>query len=176
VRAAARLELRPLSAADAAGLLDAVEASRPELKRRFRWPASVVSPEQCADFIAAAAEEERAGRTVVRGAFSTKAGGLLGVGALQRLDAEPGVAELSLWVRSDRTGKGYAQELGRALIALAFKGRLLRLHARLDPANRAGRQVLRRLKFKYEGRLRRHRRVNKRWVDQECWGLLKEEI
>lgn len=175
-KAAPRLSLRPLSSADAADLLEAIEASRAELKRRFRWPSSLISPEQCAEFIAAAAERETSGKELVRGAFSTKDGKLVGVGALQRLDEEPGVAELALWVRTDRNGKHFAQDIGRALIETAIKRRVLRLYTPLDPTNRAGRQVLKKLKFKYEGRLRRHKRLNGRWVDQECWGLLKEDL
>jgi RimJ/RimL family protein N-acetyltransferase len=175
-KAAPRLSLRPLSSADAPELLEAIEVSRAELKRRFRWPSSVVSPEQCAEFVAAAVEREKKGQELVRGAFAAKDGKLVGIGALQRLDAEPGVGEMSLWVRTDRNGKNFAQDIGRALIETAFKGRVLRLYTRLDPTNRAGRQVLKKLKFKYEGRLRRDKRLNGRGVDQECWGLLKEDL
>lgn len=172
----ARLELRPLSAADAPSLLDAVEAGRESLKRRFRWTASVVSPEQAAEFIVRAAEAEQRGEEVVRGAFLTKNAELVGVGALQRLKENPGLAEISFWVRSDREGKKYAQEIGRALIELALRARVLKLYSRIDPANRAARQVLKKLRFKYEGRLRREKRLNNRWIDQECWGLLKEDL
>lgn len=171
----ARLELRPLSAADAPSLFDAIESAREELKRRFRWPGQAVSPEQCAEFIARVAEAERRGDEIVRGAFSTKNGELIGVGALQRLKENPGVAEISFWVRTDRKDKKFAQGIGAALIETANKARLLRLWTRLDPSNRAARQVLKKLRFKYEGRLRREKRLNNRWVDQECWGLLKEE-
>ena len=170
-----RLALRPLGAADAAALLDAIEASREALKRRFRWPAAVISPEQCAEYVSRTIAREAEGKEIVRGAFSLKSGELIGVGALQRLDENPGVAELSLWVRDDRTGKGYAKDLGQALIELAFKGRVHRLYVRLDPANRNARQVIKRLGFKYEGLLRREKKLNGRWIDQECWGRLKED-
>jgi len=172
----ARLELRPLSAADAPALLDAIQAPREALKRRFRWPAHVVSPEQCAEFVLRAGEAEARGEEIARGAFLTKNGELVGVGALQRLKENPGVAEISFWVRADRQDKKYGQEIGRALIETAFKAHVLRLGSRIDPANRAARQVLKKLKFKYEGRLRREKRLNNRWIDQECWGLLKEGL
>lgn len=175
----ARLELRPLSAADAPALLNAIEASREALKRRFRWPGQVVSPEQCAEYVAKTAEAEARGEEMVRGAFLTKNGELVGVGALQKLKENPGLAEISVWVRADKQNKKYGQEIGRALIETAFKAhvlRLLRLWSRIDPANRAARQVLKKLRFKYEGRLRREKRLNNRWIDQECWGLLKEDL
>lgn len=173
--AKSRLELRPLETADAPALLDAIEATRDPLKRRFKWVTHTVSPEQCAEFVARAAASEQEGHELVRGAFLRKNGELVGVGALQRLRENPGLAEISFWVRADRQDKKYAQEIGRALIETAFKARVLRLWSRIDPSNRAARQVLKKLKFKYEGRLRREKRLNNRWVDQECWGLLKEE-
>ena len=172
----ARLELRPLSAADAQSLLDAIETSRESLKRRFRWPSSVVSPEQAAEFVAKVADAELRGEEKVRGAFLTKNGELVGVGALQRLKETPGLAEISFWVRSEKEDKKYAQEIGRALVELAFRAHAVKLYSRIDPANRAARQVLKKLRFKYEGRLRREKRLNNRWIDQECWGLLKEDL
>jgi ribosomal-protein-alanine N-acetyltransferase len=90
--------------------------------------------------------------------------------------AERGQAALGAWVRSDRQDKGYAAEAGRLLVEHAFrKLGLYRIYARIDPANRPFRKVLKKLGFRYEGCLRGDRRLNGRWVDQECWGLLKAE-
>lgn len=175
-RAKGRLSVRALNGADAAALLDAIEASRDTLKRRFRWVASVISPEQCAEFVARVSAGEKAGREAVRGAFLAKRGALIGVGALQCLDENPGIGELQLWVRDDKTGKGFARELGAAMVEEGFKRHgLHRLYLRLDPANRPARAVVKRLGFKYEGLLRREKKLNGRWIDQECWGRLKED-
>lgn len=38
-----------------------------------------------------------------------------------------------------------------------------------------GRKVLQSLEFRYEGCLRQDLRLNGRWIDQECWGLLRAE-
>jgi RimJ/RimL family protein N-acetyltransferase len=172
-KAQARLTLRPLEASDVADLREAIDVSRPQLKRRFVWDAADADEEK---FVARCAEAEAREEELVRGARAVKTGQLIGVGALQRLAGTMGVAELSFWVRSDKTDKGYAQEIGRGMAELAFKRRIHRLWVRLDPTNRAARQVLKRLKFKYEGRLRREKRLNGRWIDQECWGLLKEDL
>ena len=171
-----RVRLAPLTAAEAAALFATIQSSLEALKRRLSWPSAVTTEGHCETFIAQAAEDEKAGRTLVRGIFLSKDDALIGVGSLQRLEENPGTGEVALWVRSAVEGKGYATESGRALIALAFKERgLRRLYSRIDPTNRGARKVLLRLGFNYEGCLRRERRLNGRWIDQECWGLIKEE-
>ncbi len=163
-----RLKLSPLGDADAMPLFGAIAASRADLRRRLGWSDEVRGPEEARAFIAAASQGERA----LYGVREIAGEDLVGVATLEGA----GPAELSGWVRSDKTGRGYALEAGRLLIAQAFRGGGLRkLYARLDPANRAARKVVRRLGFRYEGCLRRHKRLNGRWVDQECWGLLREE-
>ncbi len=173
-----RLELRPLEDGDAAALYSAIEASRAALKRRLRWPAGVRSPSDCRRFIGSAGSGRGAERTF--GIFSRgtarRRGSLLGVAALEGHTRERPVAELSLWVRSDSLDKGYGCEAGKLLIAHAFKKEgMRRLYVRIDPANRAGRKVIQKLGFRYEGCLRQDKRLNGRWINQECWGLLRGE-
>ncbi|MDE2293334.1 MAG: GNAT family N-acetyltransferase, partial [Elusimicrobia bacterium] len=116
-----------------------------------------------------------AGAALVWGAFETKGGGLAGVTALEELSLQDrGHARLALWVRAGRTDRGYATEAGRLAVEHAFRRlELRRLFARLDPSNRAFRHVLKRLGFRYEGCLRADKRLNGRWIDQECWGMLR---
>ncbi|MBI2362306.1 MAG: GNAT family N-acetyltransferase, partial [Elusimicrobia bacterium] len=69
-----------------------------------------------------------------------------------------------------------ATEAGRLMVDHAFRRmELRRLWARLDPANRAFRHVLKKLGFRYEGCLRADKRLNGRWIDQECWGMLRSD-
>lgn len=171
-----RLELRPLAEADAEALYAAVESSREHLRRRLRWISSVSSPEHCQAFIRRSLEEAGTGAGRVFGIFESRAQDLVGVASLGDRLRTPGVAELSGWVRADRLDRGYALEAGRIALAWALrKEGLQRLYAVIDPANRAARKVLQRLGLRYEGCLRHHRRLNNRWVDQECWGLLRTE-
>lgn len=142
-----KVELRPLGDKEAASLREAVEAGREQLKRRFGDEPPLEGQ---------AIVELRTGRVV--GVASVKDG------------------ELRLWVRPDRQDRGLAGEAGRLALARAFKKEgLHRVHARIDPANRPARKVLQKLGFHYEGCLRQHKRLNGRWVDQECWGILKSE-
>ncbi|MFH1725147.1 MAG: GNAT family protein [Elusimicrobiota bacterium] len=172
-----RLHLRPLAAADAEALFEAVESSRESLKRRLRWVSEVREASDEARFIAQAEAEAASGDAFTWGAFDNRSEKLVGMTALQGMHkAEGSQARIGAWVRSGRQDKGYAAEAGRLVLEHAFrKAGLHRVYARLDPSNRAFRKVLKRLGFRYEGCLRADKRVNGRWVDQECWGLLKDE-
>ena len=163
-----RLSLRPLREDDAEALGAALESSRVLLRRRMRW-AGRATPQSCREFIQAGGE--------VFGLFEARSGALVGVSALRARANVPGVVKLSLWVRADRQDRGYASEAGRLLAARAFRRTSLqKLYARIDPANRAARKALQKIGFRYEGRLRREKRLNGRWIDQECWGLLRGEL
>jgi RimJ/RimL family protein N-acetyltransferase len=169
-----RLRLRPLAESDAEALCAAVEASREVLRRRLRWGGEAASVESSRGFVRAAARSR--GEREDFGVFEARGGALAGVASLQGMLVVPGLAEFSLWVRADRQGRGYGAEAGRLLAAHAFRRQgLHRLWARIDPANRAARKVLQGMGFRYEGCLRHEKRLNGRWVDQECWGLLRSE-
>lgn len=175
-----RLVLRPLVEADAPALWEAVEASRESLKRRLGWAAGALDADAELGFIRAAAAAAAGGRGQTWGVFEAPRGGgegrVAGVAAVKAEGRDPLRLRLGLWVRTDRQDRGYGSEAARLAAEHAFK-RLgaRRLWARLDPSNRAFRKVLKRLDFRYEGCLRAHKRLNGRWVDQECWGLLRTE-
>jgi RimJ/RimL family protein N-acetyltransferase len=168
-----RLSLRSLTEADAAQLYSAVESSRALLRRRMAW-AGQATLSSCRDFIRAGREATGRGHAEIFGLFESRSEALVGVASLRGLPGGP--AELSLWVRSDRQDRGYAGEAGRLLRDRAFQGsKLKKLYARIDPANRVARKILRKLGFRYEGCLRHEKLLNNRWIDQECWGLLRSE-
>lgn len=170
-----RLLLRTLEASDAEPLLEAVEESRAALKRRLRWVPETKGVEDIRLFIERAAAEDAP--ALVWGVFEAKSRRLAGVASLEPgSGAERPLARLGLWIRTSRQDKGLAAEAGRLMLEHAFrKGGMHRVYARLDPTNRAFRKVLKRLGFRYEGCLRGDKRLNGRWIDQECWGLLKSE-
>ncbi|HBL18042.1 MAG: hypothetical protein A2X36_08980 [Elusimicrobia bacterium GWA2_69_24] len=172
-----RVGLRPLADSDAEALFDAVSSSREGLKRRLRWVPAVGGAEDERRFIADAAARAAARTAVVWGIFENRTGRLAGVISLVGMeDAERAQGRFGAWVRTDRQDRGFAVEAGRLAIEFAFRrAGLHRVHARLDPANRPFRKVLKKLGLRYEGCLRSDRRLNGRWVDQECWGLLRSE-
>jgi len=170
-----RLRLRPLASADAAALAEAVEASRAVLRRRFGWVDGSVGPADSARFIAEQAWAWDSGCACAFGVFELRSRRLVGVASLSSI-APQAKAEFSLWIRPQDRDKGYAVEAGRLVTERAFRRLSLhRIHARIDPANRAARKVLQRLGFRYEGCLRADKRLHARWIDQECWGMLRSE-
>ena len=170
-----RVHLRLLAAEDAEAVFEAVESSRDVLKRRLRWAAVVKNVEDERRFIMEKSSAQ--GDSSAWGIFDNRSSRLVGVTALDGAGKdEPGRARLGLWVRTERQDKGYGVEAGRLVLEHAFRrAGMHRVFARLDPTNRPFRKVLKKLGLRYEGCLRSDRRLNGRWVDQECWGLLRGE-
>jgi len=169
-----RIHLRLLTREDTDLLFAAVESSREVLKRRLRWVAGVRDAADERRFIDASGQD---GDASVWGIFDNRSDRLVGVAALDSSEAdETGRARLGLWIRAERQDKGYGAEAGRVILDHAFRrAGMHRVFARLDPTNRPFRKVLKKLGLRYEGCLRSDRRLNGRWVDQECWGMLKGE-
>ncbi|MFA6030028.1 MAG: GNAT family protein [Elusimicrobiota bacterium] len=165
--------LRPLQETDAEALLEAAESSREALRRWVDWASTPLNLQGELDFV------RRTGSVPdhVWGLFELRTGRLAGAAALRRLEPEERAqARLTLWVRADRQGRGYATEAARLLVEHALRRMgLHRVGARIDPANRSARKVLKKAGFRYEGCLRDDRRAHGRWVDQECWGFLKSD-
>ena len=170
-----RLTLRALTEGDVPALLEAATASHDALRRRLSWAAADPTLEGEAAFVERAREAAASGAALVWGVFETKGGALAGVASLEELNPpDRGHARLALWVRTGRADRGFATEAGKLVVEHAFKRlELRRLSARLDPANRAFRRVLKKLGFRYEGCLRADKRLSARWIDQECWGMLR---
>lgn len=168
-----KVALRPLQENDAEALYEAAESSREALRRWVSWASAPLSLQAEADFIRRAA----AVPNHVWGLFELRTGRLAGAAALRRLEpGERAQARLALWVRADRQGRGYATEAARLLVEHALRRMgLHRVGARIDPANRSARKVLKKAGFRYEGCLRDDRRAHGRWVDQECWGFLRSD-
>jgi RimJ/RimL family protein N-acetyltransferase len=127
------LVLRRLGFADAAGLVAAIERSLPELRRFMPWAMEEPTLESVTAFLASVA----AGPAMSLGLL--EAGGEL-VGGFGLHDRRgPGILEIGYWIRSDRTGRGYATAAARALTGVAFDCFPLigRIEIRCDPANLA---------------------------------------
>ena len=171
---ARRVYLRALKEEDASPLYEAVEASRDSLKRRMRWINGIAGEKDTRDFIIAGSKDDT---MKVWGIFEHKEDRLVGVASFKGMeDDKRSQARIGFWIVIDRQDKGLGSEVGRLMVEYGFKKLdRHRLCARIDPSNRSFRKVLKKIGFHYEGCLRSDQRLNGRWIDQECWGLLKSE-
>jgi len=126
-----RLVLRAWGMEHAGRLLAAVEASLPELRPWMPWAREPVDIESVRAYL------EDHGTATAFGLFD--ADGEV-VGALGLHDRQgPGTLEIGYWVRSDRTGRGYATAAARALTEVGFAcfPDVDRMMIRCHPDNRA---------------------------------------
>lgn len=88
----------------------------------------------------------------------------------------PRAGDLGYIVRRDRWGRGYATEISTAMLGYGFdRLRLHRVQATCDPDNLGSQQVLRKLGFRYEGRLRDHTFTAGAFHDSLQYSLLRPE-
>ncbi len=144
-----RLRLTPLRPRDAEALHD-LWTSRGV--RRFLWDGEAIPRERTAEIVRESARLFEQQGFGLWGARRARRGDLLGFGGFWYF-RDPPELELLFGVREDAWGRGFATELGRALIDCAF-GRLRfeRLLASTDAGNEASARVLTKLGFAPRGR------------------------
>src|SRR5215208_485411 len=151
-----RLSMRRWRVADAAPLEPVLRAN---VGRLEAWiPRDVAAPAPAAELearLARYAADFDAGRTWTYALYTPDEGELLGGAGLYPRDAGGRVPfsaadrlEIGYWLRADATGRGYATEAARALLAAAFAlPRITRVEIRCDPRNAPSAAVPRRLGF-----------------------------
>ncbi len=125
------LTLRKWQMADAPELLAAIESSVPALRLFMPWAMETPTVGSVEAFLQ-----------------SLVPGGSMGFGLVDADDEVvggfglhdrrgPGILEIGYWVRSDRTGRGYATAAARALTEIGFAcfADVHRIEIRCDPAN-----------------------------------------
>jgi RimJ/RimL family protein N-acetyltransferase len=126
-----------------------------------------------------AAEEWISGQPSVRSltfAIERKEDGAL-IGAIGlRLEREHGRAELGYWIGVPYWNNGYATEAGRAVVRHGFEAEgLNRIYAFHFSSNPASGRVLQKLGMTHEGRRRSHTLKWGEYLDNEGYGMLREE-
>ena len=131
------LTLRRWRMADAPRLLAAIELSRPALRHFMPW--AMEPPTEAS--VGAYLELVASGKSMGFGLFEDD-GELVGGLGLHRRRG-PGILEIGYWVRSDRTGRGYATAAARALTDTGFGcfADVDRIEIRCDPANVASQAI-----------------------------------
>lgn len=131
------LVLRRLRLDDAGPMRAAVDRSHRELRPWMPWAAEPPTLESVRAFVQLAGAETASEETMGFGLFEPDGELVGGFGLHGRRG--PGILEIGYWVRSDRTGRGYATAAAGVLTDAAFDRfpDVDRVEIRCDPANRA---------------------------------------
>jgi len=169
-----RLVLQPVEPNLAQGIWEATRVSMEELRPWLSW-AATGSPEQTQTFTEEAARDWEAGTGYN---FAVLAEGeVAGTIGLHTPMAARRIGEVGYWLRTDRTGRGYATEAGKAIVSFGFETvHLARLELRAGVENRPSQRVAERLGFRQEGRLRRGCPLPNGGYDCYIYGLLPEDV
>ena len=167
------VELRPPRRTDARPLYEAVTASLTELVPWMAWAHQGYREVEAAEWV------RRAGRAFADGlefAFvvrSVETGELLGSAGLNTIDRLNRWANLGYWIRSDRTGHGYATRATRLVSAFGMSEvELGRIEILAAVDNLASQAVAERSGALREGVLRRRLRVGSEVQDAAVFSLV----
>lgn len=112
----------------------------------------------------------------VRLAITLAADGRLIGGIGLRIDQQHQHAELGYWLGVPHWGKGYATEASREMLRYGFEDlRLHRVYASHFKHNPQSGKILVKLGMRYEGCHREHLRKWDTFLDNEFYGLLRQE-
>ncbi|MEP6598957.1 MAG: GNAT family N-acetyltransferase [Actinomycetota bacterium] len=170
-----RLLLRPLTAADTAGLL--AYRSREDV---CRWvPFSPMTAAEIADRLAtvwSGTELVDEGQSLTLGVELAGSGELLGDVVLFWHSREHSGGEIGYVLNPEFGGKGYATEAVRGVLQLGFDELgLHRIIARIDARNEASARLASRLGMRQEAHLLRNERFKGDWSDELDFAMLVDE-
>ena len=149
---AGAVELRRWRPSHLDQLMEAVAASLPELRRWMPWAQTMPTEAEQLDVLRAGEVAFDTGAEWNYLLFAPGTDTVVG-GAGLHPRAGPGGIEIGYWVRSDRTGRGYAAAAAGALSEAAFahlEG-IVRVEIKVDRANRASAAVPPKLGFRLVG-------------------------
>ncbi len=133
-------------------MLSAVTLSFADLELWMPWAQSVPSAQELRGVLSEGQTAFDGDREWNYALFERISGELVGSAGLHR-DEDPDCPEIGYWVRSDRTGRGYATTAARTLAgaAFAYLADVGRVKIRMDQANLASAAVPPKLGFELFG-------------------------
>ncbi|HVP62056.1 MAG TPA: GNAT family protein [Myxococcaceae bacterium] len=170
-RVGRRVLLRPPRAADQAGFLALVKASRAFHRPWMRPPGT---PAAFRDYVGWSRKETLRRMMLVR----REDGAILGVFNLSQIFfGDFRSAYLGYWVGAPFAGQGYMTEGMELLLRYAFRTlKLHRVEANVQPGNAESIALVRRTGFRREGFSPRYLKVAGRWRDHERWAMTVEDF
>lgn len=164
-----RLALRATRAGAGADINAAFAESRDHLRPWMPWARNPMSVEQSEEHCRTMQARWHAREELDFCFHSREDGVLVGKGGLHTIDWGVPKFEIGYWIRSSRTGRGFATEAALGLVELA-RAHLgaLRIEITSDARNAASRRVAEKCGFALEGIRRRSRRDAEGGLADSC--------
>jgi ribosomal-protein-serine acetyltransferase len=165
--------LRAPVLADVPAIYAAVDESRPELATFMPWCTPSYSQANVAAFVENSAMDGQIGRAYEFGIFDLD-GAFLGNCGLNSINAENRFANLGYWIRSSRTGRGFATSAVLELASWGFANTALnRFEIVVALENRASQRVAERAGAHREGTLRQRLVLDGRSHDAAVFSIVR---
>jgi RimJ/RimL family protein N-acetyltransferase len=166
------ITLRPLTDDDAPSLAAAVAASVAELRPFMPWAVEGYGEDEARSWIRGERESGEV-RCLIVGDDGEIAGGC----GLDQVNEVNHSANLGYWLRSDRTGRGWATRAVRLLAQLGFaEAGLERIEILMSVENLASRRVAERAGAVFEGTLRHRLLLHGRYHDAHLYSLVRSDL
>jgi ribosomal-protein-serine acetyltransferase len=150
-----QLTLRPWTPGDVDALVDAVNASLPQLQAFMPWAHVTITREVQYAHVAKSQCDYHAGREYGFGVFSEAGEVIGGLGLHPRVALNPRALEVGYWCHTAHAGRGWTTLAVRMATVLAFdRFGCDRLQVTHDEANVASGRVVERCGFAFEGVVR----------------------
>ncbi len=168
------LELRAPALEDVDALFAAVDADRARLRVWLPWVDLTKSPDDTRAFIERSITGASAGTTVDR--LLIHEGHIAGIASLSEISEPHQRGMIGYWIGSAWEGRGFVSRAVRELLRLGFvELGLERIALLAATENSRSRAVAERCGFTFEGVLRRHEKLNDRFVDHAVYSMLADE-
>ena len=173
-----RFLLRRFARKDADAILEAVQASLPDLAKWLPWAHENYTRDEAVAYVRDSAQSWKEGRAFDFAIRSPNdPGHHMGNMSIWHVSRLGKVGEIGYWVRTDATSNGIATETAEAMLGLGFG--TLGMHKitlRIAVGNEASDRVAEKLGFTREGILREELKVNGAWLDHTLYSLLEHEF
>ena len=164
--------LRPPTEADAPVLVAAVAASLPELEPYMPWASASYDVEMALTWFRGERDRDEQ-RFLILG----DDGVMAGVCGLNTFNEANHFANLGYWLRSDRTGRGWATRATRLLARYGLtEAGLERVEIIMSVENGPSRRVAERAGATYEGTLRHRLLLHGRYHDADLFSLIRADL
>lgn len=101
---------------------------------------------------------------------------MIGIVSLMDVNYENKSAEIGCWIGKNFWGQRLAHEAIKLMLDFGFNNlKLKRIWGKVVHLNKRSKILVKKIGFKYEGRLRKNTFRNKKWMDDLIFAFLKEE-